>query len=402
MKRRTFVNFLFICTLLFFPSAKMLFAETFFNGYSGAIASIQPTEESLIPDMSMEAFLAGQFDIGGIFQLRTEISIETEDILDYGVFQDTPAIFSIEELSLTTRFRTDSTSHFITLFLGEYESIGSDLFLRRQFGIQSITPKITETWKGISGNAIYPFSGLGGSYVTKFAIPMALGAYIYVNNKDDVMSSSADIRFAGVYRYGAYDFSGGITFPFETQDATGDNVILLIRTVDLHAGFSFIIGKRYTSALFIQAGINRIRMNPNESKDEKVLKLSDLYFFVEPRFVTKKLNFHFSLFNIPVDMAEDLFFISNPLGCNLTVFADNISLGKLNLCIGSHITVSSPDVTLEKINTLSKDNLALQLAPFISSNVFGGTLNIAAKIDILNISNWKESFMFNAGYKVML
>ena len=29
----------------------------------------------------MEAFLAGQFDIGGIFQLRTEISIETEDFL---------------------------------------------------------------------------------------------------------------------------------------------------------------------------------------------------------------------------------------------------------------------------------------------------------------------------------
>lgn len=397
MNRRTVVNFLLISIFLFFSSTKLLFAETFFNGYSGAIASIQPTDS-----LSMEAFLAGQFDISGIFQLRTEISIKTDNITEYGFFKDTPATFSVEELSLTTRFRTDSTSHFISLFLGEYESIGSDLFLRRQFGIQSITPKITETWQGINGNAIYPFSGLGGAYVTKLEIPLALGAYIYVDDRDEVMSSCIDIRAAGVFRYGAFDFAGGITFPFETQDATGNNVILLIRTVDLHAGFTFIIGERYTSSLFIQAGIKKIRMNPNEEKDEKVLKLSDLYFFVEPRYVTKRLNFHFSMFNIPVDMAEDLFFISNPLGCNLTVFADNLPLGALNLTIGSHITVSSPDVTLENINAISKDNLALQVAPFVTSNIFGGTLNLAAKIDVLNLTNWTESFMFTVGYKVML
>ena len=101
-------------------------------------------------------------------------------------------------------------------------------------------------------------------------------------------------------------------------------------------------------------------------------------------------------------MAEDLFYISNPLGCNLAIFSNTVQMGMFNFTLGTHITISSPDTTLSTINTLSTDSLSLQVAPFAQSQVFGGTLNVAMKLDLLHLKEWYESFMFTAGYKVQL
>ena len=375
-------------------------AETYFSGYSGAVASINPVKNQKVPALTAQAFFAGQFDISGVFLLRTEISVETDNILDHGIFQDTPAYFSIDELSATTKFKTDSASHMAAVFLGEYESIGSDLFMQRQFGIRPIGSKMTETWLGLNGTTIYPFSGLGLSYMIRFLSPQAFAAYFYVNDKEDAHNLNLDFRYAGVADRAILDIALGMGFPIETKDAAGEDVVLLIRTMDLHAGFSLLLGNRHTNSLFLQCGVKRLRLNPNE--EEKVLRLSDLYFLVEPRFATKRLNFHFALFNIPEDMANELFYVSNPLGCNLAIFSNNIQLGMFNLTFGTHITVSSPDTTLATINNLSIDNMSLQVAPFATTEVFGGTLNMAMKLDVLNIKKWYDSFKFTLGYKVQL
>lgn len=390
----TFVSLFLVFTI--FP----LYADVFFSGYSGVAASVKPIKNQKKPSLTAEAFFAGQFDFSDVFLLRTEISVKTDDILSNGIFKDTPALFSIDELSASTKFNTDKSFQMASIFLGEYESIGSDLFLQRQFGIKPIGSMLSETWLGLNGTTIYPFSGLGLAYTIRYLSPNAIGTYFYANEKEDVLNLNLDFRYAGVADRAILDFAFGAGFPIETKDSKGEDVVLLIRTMDLHTGFSLLLGNRHTTALFLQGGIKRLRLNPNE--EEKILRLSDLYFLIEPRFATKKLDFNFTLFNIPQKMAEDLFYISNPLGCNLAIFSNNVQMGMFNFTLGTHITISSPDTTLNTINTLSTDSLSLQVAPFAQSQVFGGTLNVAMKLDLLHLKEWYESFMFTAGYKVQL
>ncbi|MBO5137665.1 MAG: hypothetical protein J6B81_04110 [Spirochaetaceae bacterium] len=389
------------CAILpiFFAFTICVSAETFFNGYSGAVATIQPIKDQK-PELTAQAFFTGQFDISGLFQIRAELSINTEDIINNGLFQNTPAFFTINELSATAKIHSAGTMHLITAFAGSFESIGSDLFLRRMFGIQPVGAKLTESWLGLNSSSIYSFSGLGLAYGMKLNGPHAFGAYIYRDKTEKNLSFNGDVRYAGIFDFISIDAAFGIGLPFETEDSAGNNVILLIRTVDLHGGITLLIGNRYTTSIFLQGGIKQLRLNPNE--EEKVLKLSDLYFILEPRFTTKNMHFHFSLFNIPETMAKDLFYISNPLGCNLSIFSDKVQLGKLNLTVGGHLTLSATNTTLENFNEISNDSLELQIAPFASTELFGGILNLAAKIDVLNIINWHESFQFIAGYKVQL
>lgn len=393
------VTIIAIC-ILFFSSAISASAEAFFSGYSGAAITANPTETLQKPQLTGQAFFAGQFDLSGIFVFRTELSVQTDNIFSHGLFQDTPASFSIDEISVTTRFKTRTASHFFAIFLGEYESIGSDLFLQRQFGIRPFGSKIMETWLGLNGTAIYPFSGAGLTYTVRFQYPTALGAYFYVNEKDSLINLNTDIRFAGIFNNAVFDIAIGASFPIETKDSSGKNVFLLIRTMDIHSGFSLLLGNRYSTSLFLQGGIHKLRVNPKQN--EHVLKLSDLYFIIEPRFVGKRLQFHFSLFNIPQDMAEDLFYIQNPMGCNLTVFSDNLQIGMFNTTIGSHFTLSAQDKTLSDINTIRTENLAFQIAPFLSTRIFGGTLNTSIKLDVLDLKEWRDSFKFTLGYKVQL
>lgn len=400
MNKKRFPKFLITFVALFFVCSSFSFASIFFSGYAGTAINTQAVKNKKTPSLTADAFFAGQFDFSGIFLLRSELSVKTDDIFTNGVFKDTPAYFSIDELSLSTRFMTNSSTQIATVFIGEFESIGSDLFLQRQFGISPINSKLTDSIQGLNGTAIYPFSGLGGAYTVKFLSPQALGTYLYANTKEDILNLNLDFRYAGVAKRAVLDFAFGVAFPIETKDSKGEDVVLLIRTMDLHTGFSLLLGNRHSTSLFLQGGVKRIRLNPNEQ--EKVLRLSDLYFLIEPRFATKKLDFTFTLFNIPKNMAEDFFYISNPLGCNLGLYFDNIQMGLFNMTLGTNITISSPDTNLTTINSISKDSLSLQVAPFVTSQVFGGTLNLALKLDILNLKEWYESFKFTAGYKAQL
>ncbi|MBQ7882272.1 MAG: hypothetical protein IJ312_06130 [Treponema sp.] len=394
MKKIIFITF-FLFFITFFS-----FAATFFNGYTGIATSLQPNENSKIPIMTSQAFFAGQFDISGLFQLRTELSVDTENILEKGFFQRTPAYFSIDEISITTRFNANKSSHFIAAFLGKYESIGSDLFLQRQFGIKPINSLITETWLGLAGSEIYPFSGLGLAYMARFSSPQALAGYFYANKKDDILNLNCDLRFGGVGNIASLDFAAGVSFPVETKDQYGNDVFILIRSVDFHTGFSFLVGNRNTTSLFLQGGLKKLRLNPEA--DEKRMKLSDIYFIIEPRFIAANIHFYFSLFCIPEEMCSKLFYIPHQIGCNLSIFNEKLHIGTLPLKLGTHITLSAPDVTLQNINELADNTLSLHIAPFTYINMFGGTLNFALNLDVLNIKEFYKSLKFTIGFKNQL
>lgn len=386
-------------TMLF--SAAAGFAAPFFTGYAGALASLKPVKDSSKPNLTAQAFFAGQIDLSGVFLLRTELSVQTDNISANGIFHDTPASFRIDEISATARFTSSGMSHFVGLFVGEYESIGSDLFLQRQFGITPIGSRIAETWRGLSGTSIYPFSDIGLSYVMRMHSPKAAGIYVYTNDKEDLMNINMDVRFGAVYRYATFDVAAGMSFPIENKTDAGEKVFLLIRTMDLHTGFSLLLGNTRTTSLFLQGGVKKIRVKP--AADEQVLKLEDLYFIIEPRFAAENFHLNFTLFNFPPEsVTDELFYVLNPIGCNLAVYVDNLQLGTALLTSGVHATFSAGNTTLSNISHVSPDELSLQLAPFVSARIFGGTCNIAVKLDVFKLASWYDSFKFTAGYKVLL
>ena len=126
-----------------------------------------------------------------------------------------------------------------------------------------------------------------------------------------------------------------------------------------------------------------------------------MLFRSEPRFVAKNVGFAFSLYNIPPEVSERLFYISNPLGVNVSIYTSNIQiLGKPSQ-FGAHITLSVPESTIQ----ITPDMLNLQVAPFGTMNIGGGKLDAAVMCNVLGITNFDtfiQNTRFSIGYKVQL
>lgn len=399
-----------LCILLISLTVSTLFAMEmpFFSGYAGIAGDITSNSSSstLDPQMKTQAFFAGQFDINGNFFLRTELSLKTEDLLEKGLFTYTNSKFRINELSATYYGKSVASSHFFSLFLGNYESIGSDLFLQRQFGIKPITSNLTESWNGISGSSVYPFYGAGGSYVLHFEQPFALGIYAYACKDENIEENvfNADLRFACAVRNFTLDFSAGFAFPHEQSiSETGEKIVLLIRTETLHAGMTMLVGNRYSTSLFVQAGFNNLDLNP-ESSSKFTIDSDDMYLFVEPRISTRMFDLNLSLFSIPQESVDDMIYLHDTLGANLCIFTDKLYIENTNFTFGIHTTLSFPSKTFmscisDYANILSWDR-NVYVTPYTSMPLFSGDLKASVSVSALDLaSNWMSAIKACVGYK---
>ena len=110
-----------------------LFAEAGFSGYSGGKVNYSSNEntEKYDPDLTLQAFFQGQFNISQNMWSRLEFSLDTADFISSELFHETMAAFKIDELSLTFKSHSDSDANYFSLFMGIYDPIGSDIFLQR-------------------------------------------------------------------------------------------------------------------------------------------------------------------------------------------------------------------------------------------------------------------------------
>lgn len=401
----------------------------FFTGYAGFLTDIgndTNSEEDKIfdPEITAEAYFSGQLDFNGKLLLRGEFFIEADDLVDQNFFEEPTsenAFFRIEELSATYRLSSASSSHYFSAFLGNFQPIGSDIFLQQQFGIKPIASFFTESWHGLSGASVYPFYGAGLSYVLNPAFPWALGFFFYVNTQTEDETTTnilnSDVRFASVLSWLTADLSAGLSFPLENSDDAGTEVILIVRKVQLHAGFDLLFGNKNTFSFFLQGGFNKFTLNPSRtnSSDNK-LSFSDLYFIVEPRFALRQCNIDFSLFNIPSESADDMLYlkhivssdssITNLLGANLCIVTDNLYLGNVNFTFGIHTTFCFTDSVLadaisSPANILSW-NKELYITPFTSVPVFGGEVKAEVSVGIFDLISWanvKNAFRASVGFR---
>lgn len=382
-----------------------LFAESFFSGYAGGKINYSTNSQvdSYDPELKLQAFFQGQFNFSENIWAHLELSIDTSDFISEELFHVTPSNFSFDELSLITKAQIDASANYFSIFMGTYDPIGSDVFLRRYFGVQPLASKITESWLGMAGSILYPHFGLGVSDVIKlYNAPVAFGFYSYLNHEDDkYFVINADLRFGCVFRFFSFDFAGGIGAPLSDKYENED-VWFAVDKFYWHAGTTMLIGNDYTQSLFIQAGLYNAPFTKSSKKISATQE--DVYLLFEPRFRLDNAHVNFSIYSFPEDTVNKLLFIDDTLGINMNIYSDSVTLGTKKVVIGTHFAYSFPGkyfLDLKNIKDVVSGEFNLNMTPYFSSNFLSGELHAQATIKFMEFSrsNWYNAISVDLGYR---
>lgn len=345
------------------------------------------------------------------------------DILGTSILDDPSSvnsIFRINEASAVLKLQSSSATHYLSAFLGEYEPIGSDVFLQRQFGIAPIRSDLTSSYSSLNGTSMNDSYGAGLSYVLHLSSPIAAGIYLYKDRReiqDSVYWSwkndpcdrlanlrqdalNADFRVAGAFDNLTFDFRAGVSLPEDSTDGSLDNGFMNMNYLSLKAGMSVLAGKPTSmfNVLF-QAGFSDLLLDPGyvktprwkEKHDELVENKSILnwnnaaenfYFLLEPRLNLRNAQFSVTAFNIPYSQANKMFYLNNynggvnhrddymnekrkncyvrpylnPCGIDLHASTNCLQLGDMNLTTGVHLTLSMGGQTFMDLYRDSKSD----------------------------------------------
>ena len=380
-----------------------LFAEAGFSGYSGGKVNYSSNEntEKYDPDLTLQAFFQGQFNISQNMWSRLEFSLDTADFISSELFHETMAAFKIDELSLTFKSHSDSDANYFSLFMGIYDPIGSDIFLQRYFGIQPIASKITESWLGLAGSVLYPHFGIGLADVKRFmSYPIAAGAYVYLNHEDNkYYVLNTDARFACVYRYFTFDFAGGVGFPLSHSNQ-GQEVIAVVEKVYWHAGTTMLVGNNYTQGLFIQAGLFNL---PFTKREGTQISTDSIYLLFEPRILLDNAHVNLTFFSLPQETVDQLIFVDDTLGVNLNIYGDTFSLGAHRFTLGTNFSFSFTGkdfMDIIKPLELIKGDYNITMTPYMSTNFLSGEIHTQFSVKIMKFvrARWYDAFTADIGY----
>lgn len=394
---------LFLAFALHFTGS-LLSAEIFFSGFAGAKFDFNAKEDAdtFEPQLKIQSFFAGQLNLSQNTIVHGEFSLSTNDIIDSSIFKETPATFQIDELSLVHRSQMVNATNYLSFFIGTYEPIGSDIFLRRQFGIQPISSKITESWLGLAGSVIYPLFGVGAADIVHFdSQPIATGLYLYLNNElDDCYVFNAAYRFACVYRFFTFDITAGIGIPLTSQKYA--DAFIVVDKVYWRGGFNMLVGNAYTTSLFVQGGISDIPFS--KRGDDFTLDEEKTYLLIEPRFHAKQFQADLTLFSLPEDTVKEFIFINDTLGANINVYTDNLYVKNKMFLFGINTSLSFPGKTfmdLGKPADLFTDDFSVGITPYLELKLFNGELHTMLNVNVMDIVNdaWYKSFKISIGYK---
>ncbi len=406
-RKKTF----FIIYILSAVLAHRISAAGFFSGYTGIKADADFANASGAFDMQLklQSFFAGQFNLANNLIARTEFSMRTGDIIDNTIFNKTPADFKIDELSLIYRKQFLDSVNFFSVFAGTYEPIGSDLLLRRQFGIEAISSKITESWLGLSGSIVCPLFGIGISDIVRFSeTPIATGGYLYVNreNPDNNFVLNADARFACAYQYFILDAAAGINSPMKNKNGAGEDVLLLIDSLYAHAGITMLVGNNYTPcSFFTQAGVYDLPLK--EGSDTFSFDIESIYLLAEFRIRASSYQAMLAAFSLSSDTVSELLFIRDTLGFNLTLCNPSVYIGAQRFEFGIHNTLSFKDKTymdLQDFADLFASVPTITSSPYVAVKVGRGEFRTMLQVLISDLINDSPASAFecNFGYKMQL
>lgn len=319
------------------------------------------------PQLFAQGYFGGQLQFKDLLMLHGDFCVDTKDILGKKM-QDTTgqwnSTFRIQETSAVLKLRTSSVSHYIAAFYGEYEPIGSDVFLQRQFGIDPIRSDLTSSFTSLNGTSINSNYGGGLSYVLRLPMPIAAGLYLYKDQRDNYDSVyeswenpstyyswrdnnldikketkkntsrrdayNADLRVAGAFENITFDFRAGAAITSDSRDGSLDSGFMKMDYLSIKAGMNILAGKpTSTFNVLLQTGFSDLIVDPGHVKTPRTKKTAkgelvennsvlnwnnaahNFYFLLEPRINLKQAKFSATLFNIPYSQAEKMFYLNN-------------------------------------------------------------------------------------------
>lgn len=383
----------------------------FFNGCTGFSVGVQnrPDTSSFKPECFGESFLTGQIDFGGTLFLRGGFYVYGDDIFKYDSlsFAERNARFRMEECSATLKLSSSGASHYINAYIGNFEPIGSDLFLQRQFGIKPVSSSFTSSYRGLAGISYYPMYAKGLGYTFRPEGPLAFGISCYQNEAlSDESSSDAlnlDVRFASLLGITAADLSMGLALP---EDEGDENYFFATKEIQIHGGLTFLVGNRNTTSLLIKAGINRLRLTKKNSGSDKINKWSDIYAFAEARAAGKYIAIDSSGFFFPRETAQDMVFLRHTaeskdaesvFGGNVNIHSEQLYIGATKTSLGAHTTFAVSRTYEEKFKA------SLLISPYAGIDIFGGSLNASLSVDCLSLADADkraQCYSAQVGFKV--
>lgn len=383
-----------LCLTLFLLSFLPIYGQKTPSTFSGFSFTMKPEESSI--SLSLEGMFATQFTIKDALIFRGDFRVRTEDILSNGLFQDTPSYFTIHELNFGYKFSSASGIQQVSIFMGKNESLGSDSFLKKFFGVRSFSSPILYNPVSLSSAEIYPYSGLGLSYTIKLATPKAFGLYFYYDDKYGFNNLNGDFRFAGTWNNIILDFGVGITLPIEHKDSSGNDVLLLIQQGYVHTGLTLLLGNTQVTNLFFQAGILHFKLIPKI--DFTTITLEDIYVLLEPRFTTRYTKCSLSLFLLPENTLSQLPFVLNPLGLNLKIGSYDFYLFNNRTDMGIHLSASMP-ITDNKIEYSKTEP---QIVPYFNFSLLNGTLFGSCIVTPLQYKDMSKFIKITCGFKTQI
>ncbi len=400
-----------LAILFFLIPDSFLSAVSNFTGNAGVKGDLTSNQDSndYDPQLTLQSFFAGQFDFTSNITIRTEFSMQTADIIDNGIFEDTDAKFKIDELSLTKQFTVGGLLNYFSIFAGTYEPIGSDIFLRRHFGIEPIDSMLTQSWLGLKGSTVHPFYGIGGSFIVHYgAEPVATGLYIYVNHQNtDKYELNTDFRIACAFDNFCLDFAAGSGEPLNSENSSGEKVFLVIDKLYMHSGIEMMIGNRYGNSLFAEGGFQDMLIT--RDINDFNFSADNIYLLIEPRFSGRTMKVTMSLFSFPKETVENLFFIDDTFGFDLAIYTDAIQWRTTTITVGFHTTLSYPEKNIADFESVLQNNYKdgnepnIKLSPFLTIPFLSGSLQTMLQATVSDFNDvWEKAIVLNIGYRTNL
>jgi len=397
-----------IIVVLFLFLLPTAYADIFFDATGGLAVDWTPDAKIKKTKLKIRAFYISQIQFGNNVLLNGGFSIATESIFSDPFLQEIPSSFSLDELSLIYRFTNEAS---IALFAGEYESAGTDTFVRRHFGVQEINSNLLKGQIGKKPASIFAIDGYGLALSARFSNPLAIAFYTYYNEKSTSIKTedetederdyiNIDFRVAGVTESFIGDFVFGVGLSLDKND-NDDGII--IEYADFHIGLTMLLGRNSSGNVYMQFGIARIQVIPADK--QQILAMEDLYLFIEPRFATKKLKFALSLFALPKATTKHVQYIDNSAGASLSIESMRIDMGNNHGTVGGFITVSLPNPIGKDVDP--KDffdikNIAIQVVPYTEITIGQSALKVSVHVHPLKYEFFDEMIGFSVTYKIQL
>lgn len=365
-------------------------AESSFIGFAGVSLDVQPEKDS-VSEVFANGVIAGQYSLNDTLSLKGNFQFGTGDIVSHGLFQETPSVFAIRELSASWNIFKEASVITLSAVLGDQSSFGSDAFVRQHLGVRNfssslLTPLITPVSAGMNG-----FSGIGGSFVGDFG-PKAVGVYVFYDREKATENPqiNADVQYAFQPDNAVLDATFGMTVPFEQTTPSGEKVFVLIRQVKLRTGISALVNISDNLQMFFQSGISDIIL-----PDFPPISLDHLYLFVEPRLSLPLCNLNISFFCLSDSTLRDLTFISQPLGCNLNVETLPFPMFRHTASTGINIAACAG----RNILGASEQGTDVVIAPYLDYSLATGTINTTITVHPLDYADVSKLLRISFSYK---